>query len=136
MQALLDQWVVGASIAPQQRGDEQRSRLPGEQTWLGMLGENVFYNFASGRPYDNPNSSGFLAEKTKSFNSLNLSWAYLISPQKILYVSASNVLGADSVQSVTLLGKCELNIKKFTPSANKKKKNLWRRTRLQRHILI
>ena len=41
MQALLDQWVVGASIAPQQRGDEQRSRLVGEQTWLGMLGENA-----------------------------------------------------------------------------------------------
>ncbi|MAQ75103.1 MAG: TonB-dependent receptor [Aquimarina sp.] len=66
-----------------------------KEEWKSMI--SATYNFASGRPYDNPNSSGFLAEKTKSFNSLNLSWAYLISPQKILYVSASNVLGADNI---------------------------------------
>ena len=63
--------------------------------WKSMI--SATYNFASGRPYNDPNNSEFLAEKTKSFNSLNLSWAYLISPQKILYLSASNVLGADNV---------------------------------------
>lgn len=66
-----------------------------KEEWKSMI--SATYNFASGRPYDNPNSSRFLAEKTKSFNSLNLSWAYLISPQKILSVSASNVLGADNI---------------------------------------
>ena len=66
-----------------------------KEEWKSMI--SATYNFASGRPYDNPNTTEFLAEKTKNFNSLNLSWAYLISPQKILYVSASNVLGADNI---------------------------------------
>ena len=35
----------------------------------------------------------FLNEKTKSYNNLSLNWAYLISPQKILYASVNNVLG-------------------------------------------
>lgn len=66
-----------------------------KEDWKSLI--SATYNFASGRPYDNPNTSAFLAEKTKSYNSLNLSWAYLISPQKILYLSASNVLGADNI---------------------------------------
>ncbi|MEM6377762.1 MAG: TonB-dependent receptor [Bacteroidota bacterium] len=53
----------------------------------------VTYSIASGRPYENPNTEGFLNERSGFFNSLNVSWAYLISQQKILFVSASNVLG-------------------------------------------
>jgi len=34
-----------------------------------------------------------LAERTKAFNSLSLNWAYLLSPQKILYFSVNNALG-------------------------------------------
>jgi outer membrane receptor for ferrienterochelin and colicin len=55
------------------------------------------YNYGSGRPYDNPNTDAFLAERTKSFNNLSLNWAYLISPQKILYLSVNNVLGFNNV---------------------------------------
>ncbi len=65
------------------------------QDWKSMIG--ITYNFASGRPYTNPNTTSFLGEKTRTFNSLNINWAYLLSSQKILYVSVSNVLGFDNV---------------------------------------
>lgn len=55
------------------------------------------YGLASGRTYTNPNKVGFLNEKTKAFNSLSLNWAYLISPQKILYASVNNVLGFKNI---------------------------------------
>jgi hypothetical protein len=40
---------------------------------------------------------GFLQEQTRAFNSLSLNWAYLITPQKILYASVNNVLGFNNV---------------------------------------
>jgi outer membrane cobalamin receptor len=55
------------------------------------------YNFASGRTYTNPNEPGFLNNKTKSFNSISLNWAYLIDQQKILYFSLNNALGTKNV---------------------------------------
>ncbi|SFZ93919.1 Outer membrane cobalamin receptor protein [Flaviramulus basaltis] len=63
--------------------------------WRSQVGFS--YAYASGRTYTNPNQSGFLNEKTKDFNSLSLNWAYLISPQKILYASVSNVLGFKNI---------------------------------------
>ncbi|MFD2561502.1 TonB-dependent receptor [Aquimarina rubra] len=63
--------------------------------WKSLI--SATYNFASGRPYTDPNTNNFLGEKTRTFNSLNMSWAYLISQQKILFVSVSNVLGFDNV---------------------------------------
>ena len=55
------------------------------------------YNFNSGRPYNDPNTSNFMAEKAKSYHSLNFNWAYLLNKQQILYVSVSNVLGTQNV---------------------------------------
>jgi len=66
--------------------------IDGLKSQLGLA-----YNYASGRPYTNPNLGGFLTERTKSFNSLSLNWAYLISQQKILYFSVNNVLGFKNV---------------------------------------
>jgi outer membrane receptor for ferrienterochelin and colicin len=63
--------------------------------WRSQLGFS--YAHASGRTYTNPNNPGFLNEKTKSFNSLSVNWAYLISPQKILYASVNNVLGFKNI---------------------------------------
>ena len=63
--------------------------------WRSQVG--LSYGFASGRTYTNPNASGFLNSKTKSYNSLSLNWAYLISPQKILYASVNNVLGFKNI---------------------------------------
>ncbi len=65
------------------------------QDWRSQVG--VTYQFASGRPYTNPNTTRFLSEKTKSFNTINLSWAYLLDQQKILYFSVSNPIGIKNV---------------------------------------
>ena len=63
--------------------------------WRSQVGFS--YTHASGRPYDNPNTNEFLAEKTKSYNNLSLNWAYLISQQKILYFSVKNALGFNNI---------------------------------------
>lgn len=65
------------------------------EDWKSQVGFS--YGFASGRTYTNPNQTGFLNQKTKSFNSLSLNWAYLISQQKILYFSVNNVLGFKNI---------------------------------------
>ncbi|WP_299675340.1 TonB-dependent receptor [uncultured Tenacibaculum sp.] len=64
-------------------------------SWKTQLG--VSYRFATGRTYTNPNKIGFLNEKTKNYNSVSLNAAYLISQQKILYISVNNVLGTENV---------------------------------------
>ena len=63
--------------------------------WKSQIG--FAYTFASGRPYTNPNTNEFLGERTKSFNSVSLNWAYLISPQKILYASVNNVFAFKNI---------------------------------------
>lgn len=63
--------------------------------WKSQIG---FTNsFSAGRPYNNPNETQFMNGKTKSYNNLSFNWAYLLSQQKILYFSVSNVLGAQNV---------------------------------------
>ena len=67
--------------------------------WINSLKSqlSVTNSFATGRPFNNPNESAFMNGKTKNYNNLSLSWAYLLSPQKILYFSFSNVLGSKNV---------------------------------------
>jgi outer membrane cobalamin receptor len=67
--------------------------------WIESLRSQlgVTNTFASGRPFNDPNQSAFMASKTRSYNSLSVSWAYLLSAQKILYFSVSNVLGNHNV---------------------------------------
>ncbi len=62
--------------------------IPDLRSQLGFT-----FNMASGRPFENPNTPGFLNERSGLFKSINLSWAYLISQQKILFVSVSNLTG-------------------------------------------
>ena len=64
-------------------------------SWKSQVG--LSYNFASGRSYTDPNLMGFLNQKTKAYNSLSVNWAYLLSPQKILYFSVNNALGFTNV---------------------------------------
>ncbi|PQJ31440.1 TonB-dependent receptor [Nonlabens arenilitoris] len=54
------------------------------------------YNYTSGRAFTNPNRTGFLNDKTASFQSLNLNWAYLIDQQKIVFLSVTNLLGREN----------------------------------------
>ena len=65
------------------------------EKWKSQLG--LTYNFASGRTYTNPNEPGFLNNKTKTYNSVSLNWAYLIDQQKILYLSINNALGTKNI---------------------------------------
>ncbi len=79
--------------------------------WVEKLRSQVgfSYGLASGRTYTNPNEPGFLNEKTKPFNSLSLNWAYLISPQKILYASVNNVLGIKNINGYQYSSMPDLN---------------------------
>jgi hypothetical protein len=63
--------------------------------WKSQIGFTNSYS--SGRPYNNPNETKFMNGKTKSYNSLSFNWAYLLSQQKILYFSVSNVLASQNV---------------------------------------
>lgn len=67
--------------------------------WINGLRSQVglTHSFTSGRPYDNPNETAFMNGTTKAYNNLSMSWAYLMSPQKIVYLSVSNVLGTQNV---------------------------------------
>ncbi|WP_310994209.1 TonB-dependent receptor [Aequorivita marina] len=65
------------------------------ENWRSQIGFS--YQYGSGRTYTNKNAPGFLQNKTKSYNSLSLNWAYLISQQKILYASINNVLAIKNV---------------------------------------
>ena len=79
--------------------------------WIESLKSQlgVDYTFSSGRPYNDPNSSAFLAEKAKPFNSISLNWAYLIDQQKILYFSVNNVLGFRNINGYQYANTPDLN---------------------------
>lgn len=67
--------------------------------WINDLKSQLglSHSFNSGRPYNNPNEAAFMNGKTKAYNNLSFSWAYLISQQKILYFSVSNILGTNNI---------------------------------------
>ncbi len=69
--------------------------------WLQSLRSQAgfSYNYNSGRPFNNPNEPIFMSGKTKDFHNINFNWAYLISQQKILYFSVSNVFGRQNIYS-------------------------------------
>lgn len=75
--------------------------------WKSQVGFS--YQLSSGRPYTNPNTSGFLSERTKAFNNLSLNWAYLLDPQKILYFSVNNVLGFKNINGYQYANTPDLN---------------------------
>ena len=65
------------------------------EDWKSQLG--ITYAFATGRTYTDPNLGGFLDQKTKNFHNVSMNWAYLITQQKILYLSVNNVLGTQNI---------------------------------------
>jgi len=67
--------------------------------WIQKLTSQVGFSYTvnSGRPYNNPNETEFMNGRTKPFQNLSFNWAYLITQQKILYFSVSNILGTDNV---------------------------------------
>ncbi|WP_196894226.1 TonB-dependent receptor [Aureivirga marina] len=93
--------------------------------WLGKLKSQVglTYNFTSGRPYTNPNTGDFLSGRTKGYNNISLNWSFLLTQQKILYFSATNIFGFKNVfgyeysDQVNIQG--EFDRMAITPSADR-----------------
>lgn len=67
------------------------------------------YSYGSGRPYNDPNTPEFMAEKTKAFNNLSFNWAYLIDQQKILYFSVNNILGFNNISDYQYANTPDMN---------------------------
>lgn len=89
--------------------------------WKSQIG---FTNsFSSGRPYNNPNEVKFMNGKTKSYNNLSFNWAYILTTQKILYFSVSNVLGSQNVYGYEYANNPDatgvFNRKEITPTADR-----------------
>ncbi|WP_319480872.1 TonB-dependent receptor [uncultured Draconibacterium sp.] len=58
------------------------------------------YTFASGRPYNNPNTPEFMAGKTKTYNDVSLGFThifYLFNTQTVAHVIVNNALGFNNV---------------------------------------
>lgn len=89
--------------------------------WKSSVG--LSYNFNSGRPFDNPNEQQFMNGKTKNYNIVSMSWAYLLTQQKILYVSISNVLGTQNVYGYEYANAPDVNAvfqrRAITPTADR-----------------
>jgi outer membrane cobalamin receptor len=61
---------------------------------------SVTYSFASSRPYHDPNLTGFMNSKTKSYNDISLSLTYLMElfgKQSVLHLMVNNLAGFDNV---------------------------------------
>ncbi|RTY92424.1 carboxypeptidase-like regulatory domain-containing protein [Flavobacterium sp. GT3R68] len=85
------------SVTPHFVADQSLSLVT--KYWINDWKSQVSFtnSFSTGRPYNNPNETQFMNGKTKTYNSLSMSWAYLLSQQKILYFSVSNVLGSKNI---------------------------------------
>lgn len=72
--------------------------------WLSKINTQVGMSLtaASGRPYNDPKSAVFNAEKTKMYSDLSLNFShvfYIGNQYSVLYCSVNNVLGNDNVLS-------------------------------------
>ncbi|TXE14697.1 TonB-dependent receptor [Algoriphagus aquimarinus] len=55
------------------------------------------FSFNDGYTFTDPNESGEMNSKTKSYQSLSLSWSYLPKPNLIIHFAVQNVLGRENV---------------------------------------
>jgi len=55
------------------------------------------YSYASGRPYNDPNTDKFNGSKTPSYSDLSINVAYLPKPFLIVYLSCTNITGRDNI---------------------------------------
>lgn len=58
---------------------------------------SVSNDFASGRPYTNPQKEGWMNATTKPYNSFGLNMTFLLSPSVILYASATNLFNRHNI---------------------------------------
>jgi outer membrane cobalamin receptor len=64
-------------------------------SWKSQAG--FTWSYTSGRPYHNPNESGFNQSKTLSYQDLSFNWSYLYKPWVIMYFSCTNLLGRGNI---------------------------------------
>ena len=69
-----------------------RYYIPKLSTYAGLS-----YTYASGRPYHDPNLSGYMNAKTIPYKSLDINASILIGPKVIVYASVSNLTGRKNV---------------------------------------
>ncbi|MBT1695777.1 carboxypeptidase-like regulatory domain-containing protein [Fulvivirgaceae bacterium PWU4] len=55
------------------------------------------YSYASGRPYNDPNSAVFNGGKTPDYQDLSFNWSYLPKPYLIVYLSCTNLPGRNNI---------------------------------------
>lgn len=66
--------------------------LPSIRTYIGAA-----YTYASGRPYKNPNKTGFINSETDGYHSLDLNVTFLASKKLIVHAYTTNLFGRDNV---------------------------------------
>lgn len=79
-------WATPAFITQHNLSVVSKVWIPRLTSQLGIT-----YQFASGRPFHNPNGEGFMQFQSSPYHMVNLSWSYLITQQKILFISVQNV---------------------------------------------
>jgi hypothetical protein len=84
---------VQPSFAPKHNGSVVMKHFVGKLK--SQLGGSWSWN--SGYPFDNPNLSGEMQQKTKMYSDLSLSWSYLPRPNVIIHAACSNILGRTNV---------------------------------------
>ena len=72
--------------------------------WVSKISTQIGMSFtaASGRPYNDPNSSVFNGEKTKTYSDLSLNFShvfYMGKQYSVLYCSVNNILGNNNIIS-------------------------------------
>ncbi len=73
---------------------------------LKILG-GITYSFASGRPYNDPNSPVFMDGRTRAYNDISLNLTYLttlFSKDCIIHLNITNLLGFDNVFGYSYTG--------------------------------
>ena len=89
--------------------------------WKSQIGFTA--TASSGRPYNNPNELKFMNSRTRIQQDLSFNWAYLLTTQKIIYFSMTNVLGSNNIYGYDYAKKPNGNgiydRKAITPTANR-----------------
>ncbi|MBW3544284.1 MAG: carboxypeptidase-like regulatory domain-containing protein [Bacteroidetes bacterium] len=67
------------------------------------------FSLNSGRPYENPNTEGFMNERAPVQQNLSLNWAWLWKQNLILYAAATNVLGGGSAYTYRYAPEPDMN---------------------------
>ncbi len=55
------------------------------------------FSLNDGYTYSNPNESGEMNSRTKSYQNLSMSWSYLPKPNLIIHLAVNNVLGRENI---------------------------------------